>query len=102
MKLRINVANTMQVRGYLNSLVEFLDTQSYNDVGLVIQVLPNSLRTDIELNDVDEETLKRLDTLTSRVITIGGSISADKIETLEKISEFLPERLNGPQNYELQ
>ena len=60
----------MHLRTLIQEFVDFLNTQSYMDVGFTIQILPNSsvlINLEYKLEDLeqDEEVLGHLDILTS-------------------------------------
>ena len=70
--LKLTFPNNSNLRNQIAELVDFLNTQSYLDVGFNIQVLPNSsvvvdieYRLDPKDKSSSEETLSNLDILTS-------------------------------------
>ena len=58
----------MHLRILIQELVDFLNTQSYLDIGFTIQILPNSsvlINLEYKVEGEDSETLSNLDILTS-------------------------------------
>ena len=70
-------------------------------------MMNKALRIDLDIRlapekEAREETLQRLDALTSQFITYGGCISAKDRNSLSKISPHLHERMAGRSGLELQ
>ena len=62
--IKITVPNTVHLRMVLQELVDFLNTQSFIDVGFFIQILDNAVYIELDYR-LSEQTLADLDILTS-------------------------------------
>lgn len=106
--LKLVLPKNSNLRSSIAELIEFLNTQSYLDIGFNIQILPNSstlVELEYRLDPLDlqgrDDTLSNLDCLTSQIITNGGTISAKDRRHLDEISPHLFERIAGRAGYKL-
>ena len=106
--LKLVLPKNSNLRSSIAELIEFLNTQSYLDIGFNIQILPNSstlVELEYRLDPLDlqgrDDTLSNLDCLTSQIITNGGTISAKDRRQLDEISPHLFERIAGRAGYKL-